>query len=221
MKKIHYAARNGSAEPAVRQLPKIANVTPTVRRLAAGEALFHKGDSAFGIFRLIIGQIWLVRVTPEGIEVPMHRPRPGELFAEASLFSARYHCDAVALAESEVLLYPKAEIVQQLKKNEEEMWAFAGEMAQRLQGLRTQLEIRQIRSAPQRVLQSLQLRSDADGHWTPDGTLKQFAEEIGLSHEALYRALATLKKEGCIKRDNGQIRLVTTKKTNHWEAHEE
>lgn len=211
MKKLLHVARTGSAEPIDRQLPKIANVTPTVRRLAAGEALFHMGDMVFGIFRLITGQIRLVRVTPEGTEVSMHRPRPGELFAEASLFSARYHCDAIALADSRVLLYPKAEMVKQLKKNEEEMWEFAGGMAQRLQGLRTQLEIRQIRSAPQRVLQSLQLRCDATGHWTPEGTLMQFAEEIGLTHEALYRALATLKKQGCIERDNGQIRLLAEK----------
>jgi len=179
-----------------------------VRRFAAGEALFRKGDHAFGIFRLVAGRIRLAPVTPDGAEVPVPMARPGELFAEASLFSARYHCDALALTDSEVLLYPKAEVVQQLKKNEEEMWKFAGEMAHRLQGLRTQLELRQIRSAPQRVLQSLHLRCDATGRWAPEGTLKQFAEEIGLTHEALYRALATLKKEGRIRRDKDQISLL-------------
>lgn len=214
MRKIHLtapAAQADLADLADKTILKIANVVPTVRWLAAGEALFHKGDQSFGIFRLVRGRIRLVRMTPEGAEVPMHIPRPGELFAEASLFSTRYHCDAIASAECEVLVYPKADIVEQLKKNEEEMWEFTREMAHRLQSLRTQLEIRQIRSASQRVLQSLQLRCDATGQWTREGTLKQFAEEIGLTHEALYRALAALKEEGFIKRDNGQISLVAKK----------
>lgn len=195
--------------------PPIANVAPTVRRLATGEVLFHKGDPTFGIFRLIAGRIRLVRVTAEGTEVPMHTVRSGELFAEASLFSMHYHCDAIALVKSEVLLYPKADVVRQLKTNEEKMWDFAAEMASRLQSLRTQMEIRQIRSATQRVLQSLQLRANAGGCWSPEGTLKQYAEEIGLTHEALYRALARLEEEGRIRRGKSEICLVAGDRHPH------
>ena len=195
--------------------PTIANVAPAVCRLATGEVLFHEGDPTFGIFRLIAGRIRLVRVTAEGTEVPMHTVRSGELFAEASLFSTHYHCDAIALVKSEVLLYPKAEVVRQLKTNEEKMWDFAAEMASRLQSLRTQMEIRQIRSATQRVLQSLQLRANAVGCWSPEGTLKQYAEEIGLTHEALYRALARLEKEGRITRGKCEICLVAEVRRPH------
>jgi DNA-binding HxlR family transcriptional regulator len=40
-----------------------------------------------------------------------------------------------------------------------------------------------------------------------DETLKHFAEEIGLTHEALYRALATLERDGRISRANDEIKL--------------
>ena len=83
------------------------------------------------------------------------------------------------------------------------------EMARRTQDLRTRLEVRQIRSAPDRVLQFLRLRCDADGNWSPPGTLKQWAQELGLTHEALYRALATLEREGRIQRADRLLRLVT------------
>lgn len=195
--------------------PMLANVAPAVRRLAAGEVLFHKGDPTFGIFRLVAGRIRLVRATTEGSEVPMHTVRPGELFAEASLFSTHYQCDAIALVKSEVLLYSKVDVVRQLKTNEEKMWDFAAEMASRLQSLRTQMEIRQIRSATQRVLQSLQLRCKAAGCWSPEGTLKQYAEEIGLTHEALYRALARLEEEGRIRRGKSEICLVAGDRHPH------
>lgn len=187
--------------------PQIAGVVPTVRQLAAGSILFRQGDKTFGIFRLVSGRITLNRVTPAGTEVVMHTVRPGELFAEASIFSTNYHCDALAIQDSEVLLYPKGELARQLKENAGELWAFTAELAQRVQGLRARLEIRQIRSAPERVLQSVRLRCDSSGVWKMDGTLKQFAEEIGLTHEALYRALATLERERAIVRNGNDIRI--------------
>lgn len=88
------------------------------------------------------------------------------------------------------------------------LWAFSSELAQRVQFLRTRLEIRHIRSAPDRVLQFLRLRCDTSGVWQQVGTLKQFAEELGLTHEALYRALATLERNGSIYRERGRLHLV-------------
>lgn len=157
----------------------------------------------------------LLRVTPDGVEVPMHTVRPGELFAEASLFSARYHCDAVALADSEVLLYPKGELTRALRNDPGGLWEFTAELARRLQALRARLEIVQIRSAPERVLQYLRLRCSADGVARLDGTLKHLAQEIGLTHEALYRALSTLERGGGIRRRPGEIRLLPGRAAKH------
>jgi CRP-like cAMP-binding protein len=139
----------------------------------------------------------------------MHSVRPGELFAEASIFSARYHCDAIATMACEVLVYPKTELLRRLKDESEDLWAFAAELAHRLHEVRTRLELREIRPAPERVLQSLRLRSAANGTWKMDSTLKQFAEEIGLTHEALYRTLAMLERDGQIARSNDEIRLLS------------
>lgn len=187
--------------------PAFAGVTPVWRRVEAGAVLFRQGDRSIGIFRLQSGRLRLLRVTAEGAAVPMHTVREGELFAEASLFSPRYHCDAVALVACEVWMYPKAALTRRLTSEPDALWAFSRELAHHVQSLRTRLELRQVRSAPQRVLQALQLRCDEQGCWQPDGTLKQFAEEIGLTHEALYRALATLARDGRISRTRAAIRL--------------
>jgi CRP/FNR family transcriptional regulator, dissimilatory nitrate respiration regulator len=186
----------------------IAGVRPTPRRLEVGAALFRQGDVTFGIFRLMTGRISLVRVTPNGTEVPMHTVQAGELFAEPSLFSDLYHCDAIAIQRADVLIYPKEALMDALRQDRDALWAFAGDLAHRAQGLRTRIEVSRIRSAPERVLQALRLRCDVAGIWKIDGTLKRFAEEIGLTHEALYRALAALERDGRIARLNGQIRLA-------------
>jgi CRP/FNR family transcriptional regulator, dissimilatory nitrate respiration regulator len=138
----------------------------------------------------------------------MHTARPGELFAEASIFSTHYHCDAIAMQDCEVLVYQKADLIRRLKEDQEAMWAFTAELAQRIQGLRTRLELRQTRSATERLLQYLRLKGDASGTWRPEGPLKQLAEEVGLTHEALYRALAKLEHNGHISRSSSEIRLL-------------
>jgi CRP-like cAMP-binding protein len=130
------------------------------------------------------------------------------MFAEASLFSEHYHCDAVAETESDILVYPRAEIAARLRAEPEALWQFARELAGRLQGMRTRYEIKQIRSAPERVLLWLQMRSGGDGVFRVPGASKDIAAEVGLTHEAFYRALAALEKQGRIARGAGVIRLV-------------
>lgn len=188
-------------------LPPLAGVTPTVKRVPAGSALFRRGDPATAVFRIASGTIRLIRYTVSGAEVPVHSPRPGDLFAEAALFSAHYHCDAIASTDSVVLAYAKAQLAGRLREDEAAMWDFAADMAHRLQGLRTQVETMRIRTAEERILHALRLRADKAGRWTPPGTLKEFAQELGLTHEALYRALARLEDEGRLVRQGRELHL--------------
>ena len=189
-------------------LPPLSGVAPTARTVAAGSTLFRQGDPTIGIFVLAAGSMRLVRVTPDGGSVTLHLARPGEMFAEASLFSKHYHCDALADTDSVVGLYPKAKLTAQLRNDPNALWNFTAELARRLQGLRQRYELKQIRSAPERVLQFLRLRCDATGHVCTTGTLKDMAMELGLTHEALYRTLASLERQGLISRPEGGLCLA-------------
>lgn len=42
----------------------------------------------------------------------------------------------------------------------------------------------------------------------PKGTLKDIAADLGLTHEAFYRTLAKMQKDGEIKRLKGKIQLL-------------
>lgn len=182
-------------------------VTPSLRRLTSGQMLFREGAASAGVFRLRSGCVRLLRSTLTGGQITMHTVRQGEFFAEASLFSAKYHCDAVALEPSEVLVFRKEPLIGQLRESPDLLWTLTAELARRVQGLRTRLEIQQTRSAEERILQFIGLHCDASGFWTQHGTLKHLAEEIGLSHESLYRALARLQRQGVILRVKDGLRI--------------
>lgn len=192
------------------ELPLLAGLRPRQRVLPAGTTLFRQGDRTVGIFVLLRGALRLQRVTPDGAAVTLHQVRPGEMFAEASLFASHYHCYAIADGDSVAGLYPKRLLATQLRGDPEALWRFTAELAHRLQGLRQRYELKQIRSAPQRVLQFLRLRCDVDGRFYIQGALKDIAAELGLTHEALYRALATLEQQGLIARQDACLCLAAT-----------
>ncbi|AGA33532.1 cAMP-binding protein - catabolite gene activator and regulatory subunit of cAMP-dependent protein kinase [Thioalkalivibrio nitratireducens DSM 14787] len=184
---------------------------PVLRQLPAGALLFHRNAPAYGIFRLVTGRVRLERVTPDGTTVPVHTVRPGELFAEASLFSSCYHCDARVVHDAELHFYPRTALVARFRGDPNALFDFAAGLARRVQGLRTRLEVRQVRAAAERLLLFLRLQVDAGRFYRPEGTWKDVAEEIGLTHEALYRALAKLEATGRIERLRGAVRVLRTR----------
>ena len=178
------------------------------RRLASGEALFCRGDASFGMFILEAGRVRLRRCGRDGSEVTMQTVAPGESFAEPSLFSPVYHCDCVAVRESVVTVLPKTRVLGFLENDSAFAAAFALRMARQLQHARTRFELRGIRSADERVLGALVLLSDERGEVALPGTLKDMAVEIGLTHEAFYRALARIERAGRIRREGRRIALL-------------
>jgi CRP/FNR family transcriptional regulator, dissimilatory nitrate respiration regulator len=140
--------------------------------------------------------------------VILHTARRGEFFAEASLFADTYHCDAVAAAQSSIRVYPEEIVKEALRKDPALAEAFMARLARQLQELRARMELRNIRSARDRVLQYLRLIAGSDGHSIArDGQLQDIAAEIGISREALYRTLAALETEGYLTRTDTAILL--------------
>lgn len=178
------------------------------RSLSRGEILFRKDDATVGIYEIEEGQVRLSRIDQTGREVILHVAGAGDLIAEASLFSKVYHCDAVAVTDARARLYPKEALLTEFRRNPEAAEAFASRLAHELMALRTRLELRNIRSARERLLNYLALNAGADGRTMAlKGTVKDLAAELGLTHEALYRTLGQLEAEGTIVRTKDKIVL--------------
>lgn len=172
------------------------------RSLAPGEAVFRQGDPTRGMFRLDEGAVTLVRHTEAGGEVVLHRATPGETFAEASLFSETYHCDAIAAARTALVAYDRRKVLRRFREDPDFALSLARRFATQVQGYRRKLELLAIRGAEERVFAAL-----AEG--TPAASVKSFAAEIGLTHEAVYRALGRLVRDGRVeKTGRGRYRIA-------------
>jgi CRP/FNR family transcriptional regulator, dissimilatory nitrate respiration regulator len=176
------------------------------RTLQAGESLFRQGDAATFVFAIEQGQLRLERRTFDGRLVPLHLARAGETFAEAALFADRYHCDAVALTDAVVKALPKAVLLAELEQAGGHAPTLVHAMARQLHALRQRLELRNVRSARERVLLALELRVvDESRTVVLEGPLQDLAADLGLTREALYRTLAALHASGQIVRDGSRI----------------
>ncbi len=182
---------------------------PGVKRtLKAGQSLFRQGSRTVGLYEILSGKVRLVRVDRSGREAILHSASAGETIAEASLFAPTYHCDAIATTSAVVRLYPKAMMLAEFQRNRKASEAFMAMLAHQIMNLRTSLEQRNIHSARDRIQHYLVVNVGSDGRTvTLGGTLKELAGELGLSHEALYRALAEMASDGEIERRRGMIRL--------------
>jgi CRP/FNR family transcriptional regulator, dissimilatory nitrate respiration regulator len=187
-------------------LPASLESGSTVRVLAPGELLFRQGDPAAAIYKVESGRLRLIRCTVDDHLVILHTARRGEFFAEASLFAEAYHCDAVAAVQSRVRVYQKAMVMDALRTDPALAEAFMARLAHQLQEIRARMELRNIRSARERVLQYLRLRVH-NRSIAVEGQLQDIAAEIGITREALYRTLAALEAEGCLTRMGTAILL--------------
>jgi CRP-like cAMP-binding protein len=177
--------------------------------VAAGGNVFRQGEPVRFLYRVASGRVRLSRVLTRGAEIALARVSAGNLLAEASVFSSRYHCDAIAETPATLLRYAMRDVLAVLEAQPRMAMAFGAHLAHELMDLRATVEIRAIRRADERLLAWLQLRATgAPAAFDGSGAWPSVARQIGLTAESLYRALARLERSGKIRRRGGRVTLA-------------
>lgn len=181
----------------------------TYQELVTGQALFQQGDPALAVFIVETGRLRLFRYTTEGKMVTFYVARAGEIFAEVAIFSDFYTDSAVAEVDSRVAVYPKQLLLDALCEYPNLAEDFMTLLVRKIQSLKFRLELRDIRSAHERVLQYLRhlAQPDDDRSVNLDRPLKDIAGDLGLTPETLSRTLRRLEREGAIARVQRVIML--------------
>lgn len=170
-------------------LPNTAFRTITMQ---PADVLFRQHEATSGLYRVISGCVTLQRIGLSGDTLTLHRATAGGCFAEASIFSKTYHCDAICTQAGTALKVSKASIIEMMRANSSFSEGFTKLLAIQVQQYRGHLELLAIRSANERVLAAMQA-----GYL--QGTVSEFASRINLTQEACFRALRVLCLENRIK----------------------
>ena len=155
-------------------------------RLASGQMLFAAGKSVTDIYMVRSGRVHLQRHTTHGAQMVLQNALPGAVIAEASAYSTRYHCDAVAAEESVVAGLPKARFLSALADEPALAESWSALLARSVQVARFRSEIRSLPRVADRLDAWL-----ADGNALAEkGRWQEVAAELGVTREALYRELS-------------------------------
>lgn len=192
-------------QPALASIPEELHKRAECRALDSGATLFHIGDKVQSVFSVISGEVRLIRRDMNGNEIVLQRSRGG-FFAEASLGSTRYHCDAVAMEASCLLCFPARPFRAALDDDAAFRDAWLGHLAREVRKLRAQCERLSLRRADERIIHYIESEG-SDGTITLNQSRKAWAAELGLTHEALYRALSRLQSEDRLSIQGQQLRL--------------
>ena len=177
------------------------------RKLARGEILFHRGDTARAVFCVTRGRLRLDRHLADGRLVTVGLVSAPDLLAEAALFSDRYHCTATAETRCSISSVPTEEALRILEQDAAVARTLIRGLMGQVRELRARLELRNLRPASERLLRYLELQED-DDHAARDRPLAALAAELGLTPEALYRVVGRLEKEGRLTRRGRRLELV-------------
>ncbi|NKN01156.1 cyclic nucleotide-binding domain-containing protein [Rhizobium leguminosarum bv. viciae] len=154
---------------------------------AGGQHIFNQDDAITRLYHVRAGAIHLVRYQADGNVAVLQRALPGMVLGEASVFSSRYHCDAVAVTNSEALVIPVNSVRRLLRSDHVFAEAWASYLSHQLQQARKRAEIASLKTVAARLSAWLAWN---DGLLPSKGEWKSLADEIGVSAEALYRELA-------------------------------
>jgi len=185
----------------------------TSRIIKKGEVIFEEGESLNGLFCIKDGVCKLTKLSANGKDQIIKLVEKGQILGQRSLISdERTNLRATALNDMELCFIPKAEIIDDLKKNNDFTMDMLKEMADDLREADDVIVNMAQKSVRQRLAEAL-LDINENFGTNPDGTLsvllsrEDFASIVGTATESAIRVLSQFKKEGLISALGKHIKI--------------
>lgn len=170
-----------------------------------GEYLFHQGETPQLMFFIVSGEAVLTRASSHGEAIILQRCKGG-FVSEASLLVDAYHCDAIATHSGVAITLPIGSLRAALIDTKFSMqWVQL--LSKEIMRLRTQSERLGLKDIRSRLIHLIETEGK-HGALMLQADLKSIASEIGVTHEALYRVIASLEKEGLLERGTDSLKLI-------------
>lgn len=175
---------------------------------AKGDYLFHLGKVPERIFFIVSGEAILSRTSSQGESTTLQRCKGGFL-SEASLLADIYHCDAIATHSGTAIALP-IKVFRDSLKSEDFSAKWVMLLSKEIMRLRTQSERLGLKDIKSKLIHLIETEGKK-GILTLQSDFKSLASEIGVTHEALYRAIATLEADGVLKKSPQTLQLLQIK----------
>ena len=173
-----------------------------------GDYLFHQGKKPAYMFFIVSGEAVLTRNSSHGEPTILQRCKGGFL-SEASLLTDAYHCDAIVTNSGQAITLPIKSLRDSLADSKFSIkWVQL--LSKEIMRLRTQSERLGLKDIRSKLIHLIETEGK-QGILTLQSDFKSMASEIGVTHEAFYRAMSTLEREGLLKKHSDSLELLKKK----------
>ena len=194
-----------------------------LRRYAAHEVIFRKGDPGHGLMAVLSGRVGISSLSEEGKEVILNMIGPGEVFGEIALLDGKERtADATAMESSELLVLDRRSFLSFLERKPEFCVALLKILCARIRRTSEQVEDSLFLDLPSRLGKALLALVDSYGRTTPDGirleiklSQRELGNLVGLTRESMNKQLKSWREKGLIKIVKG---LITIRDVEAFEA---
>ncbi|HIP99381.1 TPA: Crp/Fnr family transcriptional regulator [Candidatus Bipolaricaulota bacterium] len=174
--------------------------------LGPGEAVFHEGMPAFGLYVLCRGKVKLAKHTRGGHSQILKLLGPGEVLGEKTLFDQEtYTCYAKTLEPSRLMFIPREDFLAFVKRHPDVALRLVEKLSRELKVFGDKLVEITSRSAKERMARVLLELARAFGEQGEEGLdigvelpRGELAEMAGVSTETAIRILSELKERGIL-----------------------
>ena len=189
------------------------------KQIGKREILFGEGEEAKGFYVILSGRVKLYKISPDGKEQILHIVSAPDAFAEAALFfEGSYPAFAEALADSQLLFFPKRDFIQLIERNPQlsiNMIVSLSHFLRRFTSLIEELSLKEVSSRVAKYLLDLSLKSAKEGKNPKEIELdlskNQLASKLGTISETLSRTLTKMRAKEVIDVKKNRILILNRK----------
>lgn len=179
-----------------------------MHKLFDGQLLFNQSDKVTSFYMVLSGRIKLYRMSPDGQEKIIEIVKPGEVFAEALMFTNQtdYPVSSAALAETIVISINAKNFREMLWDSTATCLLLLGDMSFRLRKLVKEIDTLTLHSGTCRVASYLiQEMSEGKDNFTLDTAKNVIAARLSVKPETFSRIIKNLKNQGILTIDGNYI----------------
>ena len=177
-------------------------------RLAEGEILFNQGENVKAFYMVLSGKMKLFRISIDGQEKIIEIVKPGEVFAEALMFTDKtdYPVSSAALSESEIIAINAEKFKTMLLESTDTCLMLLGEMSFRLRTLVNEIDKLTLHSGTCRVASYLvQEMPEGEKKFTLEIPKNIIAARLSIKPETFSRIVKSLKNQGILSIDGNTV----------------
>lgn len=179
-----------------------------IQQLAEGELLFSQSDKVTAFYMVLHGKIKLYRMSPDGQEKIIEIVRPGEVFAEALMFTnqADYPVSSAALSEAIVISINAKNFQEMLWDSTGTCLLLLGDMSLRLRKLIKEIDTLTLHSGTCRVASYLiQEMSEDKKEFELDMAKNIIAARLSIKPETFSRIVKSLTNQGILSINGNSV----------------